>query len=146
MIPVGCVGETVVVDTANFRHAMDAIAILLVEDEPLLALDVESSLTEAGFTVTAASSGQQALEVLSSMKVPFSAVVTDIRLGMGPDGWAVGKRAREHMPHIPVVYMSGDSAADWTSMGVPESVMLSKPMALSQIVVALANLMNARQP
>jgi len=125
---------------------MDGISILLVEDEPLLALDVESSLTEAGYKVTATSSGQHALAVLTSMDAPFSAVVTDIRLGVGPDGWAVGKRARELMPHIPVVYMSGDSAAEWTSRGVPESVMLSKPMALSQIVVALANLMNARQP
>jgi hypothetical protein len=40
--------------------------------------------------------------------------------------------------------MSGDSAAEWTSRGVPENVMLTKPMALSQVVVALAQLIDAR--
>ncbi len=123
---------------------MDTISVLLVEDEPLLALDVESALIDAGYTVTMTSSGEQALEALSSMGAPFSAMVTDIRLGNGADGWAVAKKARELIPGLPVVYMSGDSAANWTSMGVPESVMLTKPMALSQVVVALAQLMNAR--
>ena len=125
---------------------MDSISVLLVEDEPLLALDVETALTDAGYTVTVASSGQQALKALSSMEAPYSALVTDIRLGAGVDGWAIAKRSRELIPGVPVVYMSGDSGVNWTSMGVPESVMLTKPMALSQVVVALAQLMNARHP
>jgi CheY-like chemotaxis protein len=125
---------------------MDPISVLVVEDEPLLALDVESGLIDAGYTVTVASSGQQALAALASMDISFSALITDIRLGAEVDGWAVAKRARELIPGVPVVYMSGDSAADWTSMGVPESLMLSKPMTLSQVVVAVAQLMNARHP
>jgi CheY-like chemotaxis protein len=125
---------------------MDPIPVILVEDEPLLALDVESALVEAGYEVVIATSGNEALAALASMERPYNAIVTDIRIGSGPDGWAVAKRAREIMPGIPVIYMSGDSAADWTSMGVPESVMLSKPMALSQIIVALAQLINARTP
>lgn len=132
------------IDRATTGVSMDTISVLLVEDEPLLALDVESALIDAGYTVTMTSSGEQALEALSSMGALFSAMVTDIRLGYGADGWAVAKKARELIPGLPVVYMSGDSAADWTSMGIPESVMLTKPMALSQVVVALAQLMNAR--
>ncbi len=123
---------------------MNDIPVLLVEDEPLLALDVETSLIEAGYVVTVVSSGDKALLALASMPTPFSAVVTDIRLGVGADGWAVAKRSRELIPGVPVVYMSGDSAADWTSHGVPESIMLTKPMAMSQVIVALAQLMNAR--
>ena len=123
---------------------MDTVTVLLVEDEPLLALDVETTLIDAGYSVLVCSSGHQAIAALLTMTVPFSAVVTDIRLGSGPDGWAVAKRSRELMPSVPVVYMSGDSSADWTSMGVPESIMLAKPMALSQVVVALGQLINAR--
>lgn len=123
---------------------MDTVTVLLVEDEPLLALDVETTLIDAGYSVLVCSSGHQAIAALLTMTVPFCAVVTDIRLGSGPDGWAVAKRSRELMPSVPVVYMSGDSSADWTSMGVPESIMLAKPMALSQVVVALGQLINAR--
>lgn len=123
---------------------MDTISVLLVEDEPLLAIDVESGLIDAGYSVVVASSAQLALATLSSRDPPVSALVTDIRLGPGADGWAVAKRARELIPGVPVVYMSGDSAAEWTSMGVPDSIMLTKPMALSQVVVALAQLLNAR--
>jgi CheY-like chemotaxis protein len=124
---------------------MDLIPVLLVEDEPIL-LDVESALVEAGYAVVIATSGNEALAALASMEQPFTAIVTDIRVGSGPDGWAIAKRAREILPGVPVIYMSGDSAADWTSMGVPASVMLNKPMALSQIIVALAQLINARSP
>ncbi len=126
-------------------HGMNLIPVPLVEDEPLLALDVETALVDAGYSVVIAPTGEEALAALASMQVPFTAIITDIRLGKGPDGWAVAKRARELIAGIPVVYMSGDSAADWTSMGVPTSVMLSKPMAMSQIIVALAHLINANQ-
>ena len=123
---------------------MDSLSVLLVDDEPLLALDVEYGLLDAGYTVTVPSSGEEAVLALASMPHPFCAIVTDIRVGAGPDSWAVAKRARELIPSIPVVYMSGDSAESWTLMGVPESIMLTKPMALSQIAVALAQLMNVR--
>jgi CheY-like chemotaxis protein len=125
---------------------MNPIPVLLVEDEPLLALDVESALVEAGYEVVVATSGNEALAALAALEQPYTAIVTDIRIGSGADGWAVAKRAREIIPGVPVIYMSGDSGADWTSMGVPESIMLNKPMALSQIIVALAQLINARSP
>ena len=45
-------------------------------------------------------------------------MLTDIRLGAGPDGWSVANRARELNPDMPLVYMSGDSAHQWTEHGV----------------------------
>jgi len=45
---------------------------------------------------------------------------------------------------MPVVYVSGDSAADWPVKGVPQSIMLSKPYAHAQLISALATLINAR--
>ena len=38
--------------------------------------------------------------------------------------------------------MSGDSADQWPSKGVPKSVMISKPFVLAQVVTALATLLN----
>jgi DNA-binding NtrC family response regulator len=72
----------------------------------------------------------------------FRAVVTDIRLGAGPDGWRIGQRARELNPAMPVVYMSADSTHDWASKGVPGSMVLSKPFAPAQLVTAVSALIN----
>jgi hypothetical protein len=48
---------------------------------------------------------------------------------------------REHIHDLPVIYMSGDSAADWSSKGVPNSVIVAKPFVAAQIVTAVATLM-----
>lgn len=72
------------------------------------------------------------------------AVITDIRLGgkRKLTGWDVARHAREQNTEIAVIYMSGDSGVDWSAQGVPNSVLVVKPFAMSQISTALANLLN----
>lgn len=68
-------------------------------------------------------------------------MVTDINLGAGAStGWAVGQHARELNPEMPIVYVTGDSAHEWPSPGVPHSVVLPKPFAPADLVVAMAGL------
>lgn len=119
---------------------MPVPVLLLVEDEALIVLDVEESLKEAGFEPIAVSEGQAAIDEIEADVSRFSALVTDIDLGDGPTGWDVARRARELSPHIPVIYMSGASHGDWSSRGVPKSVMLLKPFASAQLITALATL------
>jgi hypothetical protein len=38
--------------------------------------------------------------------------------------------------------MSGDSAPEWTSKGVPNSIMVAKPFAPAQIITAVSTLLN----
>ena len=83
-----------------------------------------------------------ALQELASDKTTFSAIITDVRLGKGPSGWEVGKRAREVTSGVPVVYMSGDSLHEWSANGVPESMMLQKPFVIAQLISALTTLLN----
>src|SRR4051794_12723416 len=92
--------------------------VFLVEDEELVLEMLELTFTDAGFEVFLASSGEQALAELETDASRFIALVMDIRLGAGPNGWDVAQRARELVPTMPVVYMTGDSGHDWTSKGV----------------------------
>lgn len=117
--------------------------VLLAEDEALIAVDLETALCEAGFDSRHVASGQEAIDELDRRHGEFCGLVTDIRLGDSVDGWAVARRARELIPGVPVVYMSGDSAHEHTIQGVPESVMLHKPFAVAQLTTALAMLVNA---
>lgn len=120
---------------------MDRGVVLVVEDEPLVQMTVEDALVESGFTVLLAGNGAEAMEVIDGADA-IHAVVTDIRLGAGPDGWTVARSARERDGDLPIVYMTGDSAHEWTAHGVPGSVLVQKPFARLQLTTAVANALN----
>jgi DNA-binding response OmpR family regulator len=125
----------------------DVPVILVIEDDQLIQGVVEEALTEGGFEIAIASSGENAVKMLEASDGKYRALVTDVNLGRDRmDGWEVAKRAREIDPAFPVVYMSGDSADDWGSKGVPNSIMLEKPFAPAQLVTAVSQLLNASPP
>jgi DNA-binding response OmpR family regulator len=125
----------------------NSLIILVVEDDHLIQSVVEESLTEGGFKVTVASSGEHAVALLDASDGKYRALVTDINLGRDKlDGWDIARHAREIDPHFPVVYMSGKDADEWASKGVPNSIMLAKPFAPAQLVTAVSQLLNAGTP
>ena len=108
---------------------------------------IEEALTDGEFETTIASSGEQAIGLLDAEEPEFRALVTDINLGKGVrDGWAVARHARENKPDLPIVYMTGDSADEWPSKGVPNSILLTKPFAPAQLVTAVSQLLNTATP
>lgn len=114
--------------------------LLYVEDEPLILDLGVTNLEEAGFAVTAFPSGGKAIAALDAGG-EFKALITDIDLGDDVSGWDVAKHARELFPEMPVIYVSGGSSNEWASMGVPGSVMLVKPYASAQLIVAVSSAM-----
>lgn len=116
--------------------------ILVVEDDPLIQSVVEETLKDGGFEIDIASSASQAIEKLDGADGKYGALVTDINLGRdNVDGWEIVRHAREIDPEFCVVYMRGESAEDWASKGVPNSIMLSKPFAPAQLVTAVSQLL-----
>lgn len=117
--------------------------ILIVEDEPLIAEALKAALDEAGFSSLSTTDADEAMAMLEKNRArDLAGLVTDINLGGERNGWDIASRAREMNPALPVVYMSGDRAGDWTAHGVPYSVILEKPFAIAQVVVAISGLLN----
>lgn len=121
---------------------MEPLVVLVIEDEPLILMDVEAALAEAGFEVITASSAAEGMAAFDDRAGDIRAVVSDIRLGKGVSGWEVGRHVRQAVPTMPMIYMSGDSAVDWSAQGVPNSVMISKPFAFPQMITAISTLLN----
>ncbi|MEO8320415.1 MAG: response regulator [Bradyrhizobium sp.] len=95
--------------------------ILVVEDDHLIQSVIEDALTDGGFEVLIASSGEQAITVLDGADGKFRVLVTDINLGRDKvDGWEIARHARIIDSAFPVIYMSGDSAEAWASKGGSE--------------------------
>jgi DNA-binding response OmpR family regulator len=122
---------------------MAAPTLLLVEDDVLLQEVITNQLVDSGFEVVVAEDGNRAIAELEEDASRFKAVVTDIRLSEGPNGWAVGRRARTIVSNMPVIYITGDSAHERSSKGVPEGVLLAKPFRLVRLTTAAATLIMA---
>ena len=120
--------------------------VLVIEDDDSIQTVVEDALSDAGFEPAIAPSGEEAVTLLKGMKNTYRALVTDITLRGKIDGWEVAHQARQIDPEFPIVYISGKSAAEWPSRGVPNSIMLPKPFAPAQLVTAIANLLNRTTP
>ncbi len=122
----------------------NSVLILIVEDDGLIRHVVQEALTDGGYAVETACTGEEAFNKLDAPDAAFRALVTDIDLVSGMlTGWDVARHAREITPELPVIYMTGASASDWSSQGVPKSVLLTKPFAPSQVVTAVSQLLNA---
>ncbi|MCP3733230.1 response regulator [Sphingomonas sp. MG17] len=118
-----------------------SILILFAEDEPLIQSAAEDALVDGGYQVLAASNGQEAIRLLDERIEEIGGLITDVRMGAGPTGWEVARHARSLNPELPVVYTTGDSAADWAAEGVPKSVVVQKPYADAQVLAAISSLM-----
>lgn len=129
------------------RTLEDLPTILVVEDDQLLQGVIEEALTDGGFEIVIAGSGESAVELLTTADGKYRALVTDVNLGRDRmNGWDIARHAREIDPAFPIIYMSGDSAENWSSQGVPNSIMLSKPFAPAQLVTAVSQVLNSAPP
>ena len=121
----------------------DVVTVLVVEDDQLIQAMVEEALSDGGFASVLTASGEEAIQLLQADKTHYRAVATDINLAGKVDGWGVGRTARELDPTMPIVYMTGTHSEEWTSKGVPNSVLLAKPFAPAQLVTSISQLLNA---
>lgn len=120
------------------------VLILVVEDEALIEALVVSGLEDAGYAVATAGTAEEAIALLEKDDIVVRAIVTDVNLAPKKlTGWDVAHRARELTADVPIIYMSGASGHEWTSHGVPNSVLIAKPFAIGQIVTAVSQLLNA---
>lgn len=108
------------------------ITILLVDDEVINLQNVGHFLEQQGFKVTTATSGHEALGLLSQSH--YDLVVTDLKMG-DIDGVQVMKTAKELHPDIEVIIVTGyatvNSAVDAMAQGA--FYYLPKPIKLKEL-------------
>ena len=115
-------------------QAAEARSVLFVDDEDAQREAYGRALRAAGFAVTVASSGEEAMDLLG--RQPFHAVVTDIGLP-GLDGLAVLRAARARDADVPVLLITGAPSVETATMAVQSHAVgyLAKPFS-PQLLVA----------
>ncbi|MBC2775066.1 response regulator [Rhizobium sp. AQ_MP] len=79
--------------------------IMIVEDEALLALELELEVEAAGHTVVGTAASRKAAFEIIEQSLPEFAFV-DVHLGDGPSGIEIGRHLAER--HIPFVFVTGN--------------------------------------
>ena len=115
--------------------------VVIVEDEALIALEVEDELAAAGHTYAHAPAGADEAWFLA--QAPAAAVV-NLNLGADGDGRALVRRLRAARPGLPVVvitgYVAGPGAADLRGLGGP-TARVHKPWMRGEVAHGLAEVM-----
>ncbi|MBO6527533.1 response regulator [Erythrobacter sp.] len=112
--------------------------VLVVEDEPLLIMELIDLFEDAGYSTLDASNADQAFKIMENRKDQIDLLVTDIRLGQGPDGWDVARRSRQLVGELPIIFVSADAASEWEEQNILNSVMLAKPVQGRDLLEAVA--------
>ncbi|MFZ0422786.1 MAG: response regulator [Xanthobacteraceae bacterium] len=112
--------------------------ILIVEDEPFIALELKASIEEAGGKVVGpVGSVQAALELLQTDVV--AAAVLDVQLSDGnvtPVAAALAARG------IPMVFQSGVNPPPDLKRQCPDAVHYKKPVSAHLLLEKIAQLLN----
>ena len=116
------------------RISLVGVSLLIVEDEPLIALDLHAALSAAGAGIIAATDIAEALRLIRRNDV--SAAVLDVSLGER-DCTAVCQALLHHS--VPFLFHTGHADAA-TLRAWPEVPVLIKPVSHRDIVAAVAGL------
>jgi CheY-like chemotaxis protein len=118
------------------NRALAGRRILIVEDEPLIALEVHSAFNAAGASIMSAADSREALRMISLPDL--SAAVVDINLGRGDDCSAVCKRLSDR--RIPFVFYTGEARAD-IMLKWPHAPVLTKLADKERVVKVVAGML-----
>ena len=118
---------------------MSDIHVLIVDDEEALVRSLSYALRAEGMRISAANSGEAALELLSGEHTDIDIVLLDLGLP-GIDGIATLEGLRQRHAHLPVIMISahGDTRAAVQAVKSGATDYLTKPFELDELLAVIA--------
>ena len=131
--------------------ALQGRRILVLDDDPLLAVIASLDLEDAGASFALVHDEASALVTLEQATVagePFDAAVLDVHLGEGRTSRSVAEQLRAM--GVPFVFHTGDPDAlsgtpeRWMQVGGGDAPVVSKPAPIGALTRELSRLMDIR--
>jgi CheY-like chemotaxis protein len=115
-------------------------AVLVVEDEAIIRMNLTLHLEDEDFTVFEASNAAQAIAVLERHP-EIRVVFTDLNMPGSMDGLKLAAYVRNRWPPIQIIMTSGKRRLEVTDL--PDgSLFFAKPYELAQVTGAIAELLS----
>jgi DNA-binding response OmpR family regulator len=111
--------------------------VLVVEDDCAVAGVICDMINAAGLDCHCVRSDREAYAFIATPP-PIRALVVDVNLGAGTTGFDVARFARQTVPDVPVVYVTGEaSPQSFKAFGVPGSALVVKPFTADELLAPL---------
>jgi CheY-like chemotaxis protein len=111
--------------------------VLVVEDDHSICELLSDLLDTMGFQTVCVEDDRGAYDILPTAP-KFDALLVDVNLGPGTTGFDVARFARQVIPDIAVIYVSGQASAhSFKAFGVPESAFVPKPFTADELLEAV---------
>ena len=111
--------------------------VLVVEDDHAICALITEILSDAGFDAHWVQTDRDAYAIIPTAPT-IEALILDVNLGAGTTGFDVARYARQVVPGLPVIYVSGEaSRASFQAFGVPDSDFLEKPFTPDELLEKL---------
>ena len=116
-----------------------APSILVIDDQPTVRRMAHRLLSEWGFRVFEAESGEEGMEVLDTARAGIQLVIVDIVMPFA-DGVQVTQRIRERWPQQRILYMSAHPAEVLVEYGLTEfdAPFLAKPFTRDELLAKVS--------
>jgi two-component system, response regulator PdtaR len=111
------------------------VAILIVEDEPLLRMDISDDLALHGYEVLQAGNADDAIKILEA-RDDIRTIFTDIGLPGSTDGLKLAAAVRGRWPPINIIITTGMKAPHADDMPV-RSQFVGKPYRNAEVLEAI---------
>jgi CheY-like chemotaxis protein len=116
--------------------------VLVVDDEPEIRKLVGAMVTQFGYTVLTADSGDHALTIYKHHKSPIELLITDV-VAPGMSGPMLADKLSAMQPDLKVLYISGYDSTHVVQKYVVEKghALLAKPFTLEDLQAKVAELL-----
>lgn len=125
----------------------NAPSILVIDDQPTVRRMAHRLLSEWGFRVFEAESGEEGLEVLETARWGIQLVIVDVVMPFA-DGVQVTARIRERWPAQRVLYMSAHPAEVLMEYGLAklDAPFLAKPFTRDELLTKVSEALAQPSP
>ncbi len=125
-------------EIASQQPADPGARVFVVEDEEAVLDVLKETLRKAGYHITSARSGDEAIRMWDDNS-QFNLLITDIVMPGELQGLQLARALRERHPELPVVFLSGyASEATVHGNGLrPEDIRLMKPVRRADLLAAV---------
>lgn len=127
---------------AENGHEHAATRVLVVDDDISILDTITAILSQEGYGVTGAASGEEALALLRTWHPTL--VLLDMRMP-AMDGWTVARLMRENGLRVPIVVMTAaENARRWADE-IGAEAHLAKPFALDDLLATVERFRSDRR-
>ena len=131
-------------ETPPLSHTRRGETVLLIEDDPIVRDVVSSMLTQRGYSLCVAASGEEAVVLAQTQPASFDIVVSDLVMP-GLNGRQTAEAVCAYQPQARVLYISGYTDDQLVQVGgyEPGIAFLQKPFSIDELDGKMRELVDA---